>query len=124
MDVICNLEVEMAKDAIVITYLQDRDVAVEFYSALCNMRWQKNNAIPEDQQIIEKLKGIESSIWSCSWRYAGGIIADIRNANYNTKEDYMDFYCSGNEGNVTDLVKECFKRMGWEPYPWEDDGIV
>ena len=117
----CNLEVEMAKDAIVIAYLKDRDVAVQFYSALCNMRWKKMNMLPDDERIIEKLKGIDSDIWSCSWRHSGGIIADIRNAAYNTKEDYMDFYCSGNEGDISDMVRECFYRMGWEPCPWNND---
>ena len=122
MDLIpANLEVEMAKDAIVISYLEDRDIAVEFYSALCNMRWKKMNILPVDQRIIEKLKGIDSNIWSCSWRHAGGIVANIRNANYNKKEDYMDFYCSGNEGYVSFLVEDCFERMGWEPCPWENN---
>lgn len=123
MDVERSLDQEMAKDDIVIAYLKDRDVAVEFYSALCNMQWAVINNLPEDEKIIEKLRGTDSHIWSCSWRYAGGIIADIRNAAYNTKEDYMDFYCSGNEGHVSDLVKECFHRMGWEPCPWDDDGL-
>lgn len=124
MDLIpVNLEVEMSNDAIVISYLKDRDTAVEFYSALCNMRWKKINILPDDERIIEKLKGTDSNIWSCTWRYAGGIIADIRNKHYNTKEDYMDFYCSGNEGNVADIVEECFKRMGWVPHPWENDEL-
>lgn len=121
MDISYNLEVDMAKDAIVIAYLKDKNVAIEFYSAMCNMRWRKIITIPEDEQIIEKLKGIDSTIWSCSWRSAGGIIADIRHYNYNTKEDYMDFYCSGNEGLVSNLVMECFGRMGWTPVPWENE---
>jgi len=118
-----NLEVEMERDAIVVTYLKDRDVAVQFYSALCNMRWRKMSVLSEDERIIDKLKGVNSDIWSCSWRYAGGIIADIRNKHYNTKEDYMNFYCSGNEGEVADIVKECFERMGWVPCPWENDEL-
>lgn len=113
-----SLEREMAKDAIVIAYLKDENTAGEFYSALCNMRWRKLSILSEDERIIDKLKGVESDVWSCSWRYAGGIIADIRNANYNTTEDYMDFYCHGNEGWVSDLVKECFNRMGWVEHPW------
>lgn len=122
MDLIpADLEAEMTKDAIVIAYLRDKEVAVQFYSALSNMRWKKIDMLPDDERIIEKLKGIDSDIWSCSWRYAGGIIADIRNVAYNTKEDYMDFYCSGNEGVVSDLVRECFYRMGWEPCPWDDN---
>lgn len=116
-----DLEKEMKGDKILIGLLADIDVAVEFYSALCNMRWRKIVYIPDDVLIIDKLKGIESDLWSCSWRYSGGVIADIRNDNYNTAEDYMDFYCRGNEGHVSDRVAECFKRMAWEPVPWEDD---
>lgn len=125
MDLNClyDLEFEMEKDAIVIAYLADDEIAKEFYAALCNMRWKKIIVIPDDELIIEKLKGIETNIWSCSWRGSGGIIADIRNVHYNRAEDYMDFYCSGNEGFVSERVKECFERMGWVPHPWDDELI-
>lgn len=115
-----SLDVDMAKDPIVAAYLKDIDTAKSFYRAICNMQWRKINPLPEADRIVEKLKGIDSDLWSCSWRYAGGVIADIRNANYNVKEDYMDYYCSGNEGEVDDTVKECFERMGWKPEPWGD----
>lgn len=115
-----NLEVDMKNDSIVISYLKDEDVAKQFYAALCNMQWKKISVIPEDERIIEKLKGADDYLWHCSWRYAGGIISDIRNDNYNTSEDYMSFYCSGNEGDVTDLVEECLKRMGWVSVPYDD----
>lgn len=118
-----GLDSDMAGDAIVIEYLQDRNIAKLFYGALCNMRWKKRPNIPEADLIIEKLRGFDSGVWSCSWRYAAGIIADIRNAEYNAKEDYMDFYCSGNEGEIPGLVRECFERMGWVPHPWEDDEL-
>lgn len=118
-----DLEFEMEKDAIVIAYLADDIIANEFYAALCNMRWKKVTNTPEDEQIINKLKGVDPNIWHCSWRCSGGIIADIRNVHYNRGEDYMDFYCSGNEGFVSDTVKECFERMGWVPHPWDDDFV-
>ena len=117
-----NLEIEMHKDAIVISHLGDESVAKQFYAALCNMRWRKIGHGPEDEQLIRRLKG-DFDVWSCSWRGAGGIIAGIRNIHYNTNEDYMTFYCSGNEGDVSTLVEECFKRMGWVPLPWSDDFI-
>jgi hypothetical protein len=113
-----DLEYEMSKDAIVIAYLGNKDVAKDFYRALANMQWRKNSVVSEEDQIIDKLKGDDRNLWSCSWRYAGGIIADIRNANYDAQEDYLDYYCAGNEGEVTPLVKECFERMGWKPEPW------
>lgn len=118
MDLAPNLAEEMAKDAIVIAYLEDRKIAEQFYAALCNMEWKKLSNLPEDDEIVERLKGNDNNIWSCSWRVSGGIIADIRNDNYNAGENYMDFYCSGSEGYVSPLVDECFKRMGWIQHPY------
>ena len=60
----------------------------------------------------------EGKEWSCSWRYAGGIVADIR----NIEEDYLDFYCSGigsnhedyvGESFVTDEIREDLLKLGW-----------
>ena len=119
-----DLEHEMKKDAIVIAYLADVSVAKEFYSALCNMYWKKITDTTEDQQLINKLRGIDPTIWSCSWRGSGGIIADIRNVNYNKNENYMDFYCSGMEGCVSGRVEDCFERMGWKQHPRKDNDYV
>jgi L-cysteine desulfidase len=110
---------EMANDTIIISYLEDETIAKEFYAALSNMQWEKIDNKPDDELIIAKLQGIVIDAWSCSWRYAAGIVADIRNMHYNTHESYIDFYCSGNEGVVTERVEECFKRMGWKPHAWE-----
>lgn len=111
-----NLEVEMANDPVVIGYLEDYGTAIAFYSALCNRRWMAKPQ-PEDEAIINRLKG-EPEFWSCTWRYAGGIIADIRNKHYNRTEDYSNFYCTGNEGMVSNFVAECFGRMGWTSEKW------
>lgn len=115
MDVIHrpNLEKDMENDAIVIAYLKNEETARDFYRALSNVTWYKISTSSEDEKIIEKLKGEDDASWSCSWRYAGGVVADIRNKHYNTTEGYIDFYCSGNEGYVSEEVEECFKRMGW-----------
>ena len=50
--------------------------AQNVYAALCNMQWQQNKVWPllKDQR------------YSCSWRYAGGIIADMREEG-----DYIDY---------------------------------
>lgn len=61
--------------------------AQNLYAALCNNEFIKNEPWPI-------LKG-ES--WGCSWRYAGGIIADILEEG-----DYIDWYCSGIRGGWTD----------------------
>jgi len=80
--------------------VEDVEYARDVYRALCNNIFIKN-----DKQL-----------WSASWRYIGGIVADIRDEG----EDYLDFYCSGNEGIITDEVKEDLKKLGWEKldYVW------
>lgn len=90
------------------------------YAAMCNMDWQKLAVIPI----------LKEDTWSCSWRYAGGIVADMRQEG-----DYIVWYCSGirstdyeeeinekwdqrkyvAEGTVTDEVREDLKKLGWIP---------
>ena len=91
--------------------------AQNIYAALCNQSWKRNDVWP-------LLKG-ES--WSCSWRYAGGIVADMVEQG-----DYIDWYCSGirdrdspdngfvSESVVTEEIREDFFRLGWIPV--EDSG--
>ena len=89
--------------------------AQNLYAAMCNQDWQRNDVWP-------LLKG---ETWSCSWRYAGGIIADMREEG-----DYIDWYCSGiqgepdedwvdlghvPEGTVTDEIREDLFKLGWLP---------
>lgn len=85
--------------------------AQNLYAALCNMRWKH-----EDEQDPERL-------WSCSWRYAGDVIATIREEG-----NYMDWYCSGsmdndegfvNEGVLVPMVIDALKEMGWTPVKWD-----
>lgn len=111
-----------------------KDYAQNVYAALCNMRWQPAEVIPI----------LTDEYWSCSWRSAGGMVADFRRSV--TKEDYMDWYCSGMggfssladeteeeskeymdkkkyvpEGEVTDEIREDFFKLGWTPSPWPKD---
>jgi hypothetical protein len=89
--------------------------AQNLYAALCNQEWQRNDVWPllKDQR------------WSCSWRYAGGIVAHMREEG-----DYIDWYCSGiqgepdadwvdlghvPEGTVTDRIREDLFKLGWLP---------
>ena len=62
--------------------------------------------------------------WTCSWRCAGGIVADIRNMG----ESYIDWYCSGigdhhdgyvGESFVTDEIRSDLLDLGWiiKEYP-------
>ena len=101
--------------------------AQNLYAALCNNDFQKLDLWP----ILKEEK------WHCSWRYAGGIIADMREQG-----DYLDWYCSGmggvatydeKEGDeymsrmkyvpesvVTDEIREDLKALGWIVLEIED----
>jgi hypothetical protein len=95
--------------------------AQNLYAAMCNMQFIKLDVMPilKDQR------------WSCSWRHAGGIVADMREQG-----DYIDWYCSGinpsydeedaikgyvPEATVTDEIKEDLKKLGWTPVEWDED---
>ena len=112
-----NLERDM-KDA---KWFVDKVRATEtyaqnVYAALCNNAFQKLEVVPV----------LRDEVWSCSWRYSGGIVADIR-----CEGDYLDWYCSGigpqgngngdidgtkgyvGEGTVTDEIGDDLKQLGW-----------
>jgi len=78
------------------------DYARAFYCALCNMQWKKLGS---------------DNLYSCTWRYAGGLVARLRNKG----EDYLHFYCSGNEGTVRADVEEDLNALEYIPVPWEED---
>ena len=83
---------------------KDKQFAKDVYNALCNTRWKKI--------------GNSRNVYSCSWRYAGGLIATMRG---NTGQmNHMDFYCSGREGMVTEEIEKIFYTFGWVIHPWED----
>jgi hypothetical protein len=63
----------------------DKIYAQHLYAAICNNDFTRNDAWP----ILTEKK------WSCSWRHAGGIIADMREEG-----DYMSWYCSGIVDNI------------------------
>ena len=111
-----NLEYDLrASEYIVDKCRTDKIYAHHIYAALCNNDFTKNEVVPI---LLEET-------WSCSWRYAGGIVADLRGEG-----DYLDWYCSGirdeeatetpdtnrynvGEGFVTDEVKEDLFNLGW-----------
>lgn len=59
--------------------------AQNLYAAICNNEFQKRDLWPI----------LKEETWGASWRYAGGIIADMRQEG-----DYIDWYCSGMGGLV------------------------
>ena len=104
--------------------------AQNLYAAMCNRDFVKKEVFPLLRKDPKK------DLWSCSWRYAGGIIADMRQQG-----DYIDWYCSGirdvdydeennkrwdnrryvSEGCVTDEIREDLLRLGWVVLDDTDD---
>jgi hypothetical protein len=85
--------------------MSDITFANKVYANLCNLVWYDY---------------INDEVISESWRGAGGFVASIRNLG----EDYMDFYCSGNEGQVDPEIEDLFNTNGivvfedlYESYP-------
>ena len=101
-----------------------KNYAQNLYAAMCNREFQRNDTWP----ILTDRK------WSCSWRRAGGIVADMRESG-----DYIDWYCSGigskedgyglsgivpeveadgsayvTEGEVTDEIRADLLELGWQ----------
>ena len=103
-----NLEHDLIKsDYITNKCSNSESYSQNLYAAMCNNLFYKN-----DEE------------WSCSWRYAGGVVADIRSVG----ESYMDFYCSGigsgheeyvGESFVTDEIRSDLLELGWtiKEYP-------
>lgn len=100
-----NLEYDLRSTDWILAKVRTDDIyAQHLYAAICNNDFQKRDTWPI-------LKG---ETWSASWRYAGGIIADMQQ-----KGDYIDWYCSGivNEctaeelAEMTDEQKENYKKL-------------
>lgn len=82
--------------------------AQNLYAALCNMEYQK----------LETMNILKEQFWSCSWRYAGEVVAKMKEQG-----DYLDWYCSSfgreydtvAEGTVTQEIYDDLKKLGWVP---------
>lgn len=72
----------------------DRGFPVELYGALCNAEWRH----------------VDGTDWAGrTWRTVASVIADLRGCG----EDYLDFYCSGGEGEITGRVAAAMEALGW-----------
>jgi hypothetical protein len=105
-----NMEYDMGQaDWFVSRVRSSDDYAQNLYAAMCNNQFQK-----QDVWLI-----LKDAYWSCTWRYAGGIVADLQAKG----GDYMDWYCSGigdktdskfiGEGNVADEIAVDLALLGW-----------
>ena len=137
MDVTRDLEQELINSELIRGKCAEDRYAQNLYAAMCNMQWQP-------QEIWPILK---NELWSCSWRAAGRIVADIRNSLNITDdggniiyEDYIHWYCSGMqagynddgvrdsvqpsgfvpEGEITEEIRADLALLGWRPVPYEE----
>jgi hypothetical protein len=115
-----NLEYDLRSTEWICNKVKANDnYAQNLYAAMCN-----NNFIK--REVWPMLKG---QTWGCSWRHAGGIIADMQE-----KGDYIDWYCSGISGGdepdvynniklpgrfvpestITDEIREDLFKLGWD----------
>jgi len=127
-----NLEYDLrSTDWILAKARANESYAQNIYAALCNMRWC--NIKGTDPQVTMDI--LKDEMWSCSWRHAGGIVADMLG-----KGDYIDWYCSGigndesgygldarpangyvPEGEITDEIRADLQEIGWIPSAWPED---
>lgn len=89
-----NMADDMANSEAVLSFVASRDNARALYAALCNVIWMRNRVT-----------------WSISWRGAGRLVADLRAQG----EHYMDFFLSGNEGQIDPNVRVLLAMIGWSP---------
>ena len=102
-----NLEYDLLTTDWILAKVRDSNAyAQNLYAAICNNEFVKNDVWPI----------LEDDRQSYSWRYAGGIIADMRQEG-----DYIDWYCSGigdkkeyvGEGHVTNEIRNDLLNLGW-----------
>lgn len=128
MQIEYDMSEDMANSVMIIKKVKDDSYAQNLYAAMCNMRWQK----------IDMWPVLKNDLWSCTWRSAGSIVAELRGEG-----DYLNWYCSGMGGSawyetedqdqwmadkkyvpestVTDEIRTDLGSLGWHPVPWEDD---
>lgn len=90
--------------------------ARDVYRAFCNVTWVPLDSPVKDYDDILIELNMDGFEWkhehySSSWRSSGGFVADLRDQG----ENYLDFYCAGNEGRVTDEIREAMLNIGLRP---------
>jgi len=116
-----SLDFDLVQCVQIVAKVRDNRIyAQNLYAALCNNIWQ-------EEDVWQVLR---DHSWSCSWRRAGSIVADILGTG-----DYMDWYCSGSmtshpdddlgtadyktqqgfrpEGDVSTEIAQDLRDIGW-----------
>ena len=122
-----NLEYDLLTTDWILEKVRSNEAyAQNLYAAMCNNEFQKREMWP----ILKEER------WSCSWRYAGGIVANMRQEG-----DYIDYYCSGirnvsedeevnklwdgrnfvSEQTVTEEIEADLYRLGWLVVKYKED---
>lgn len=103
-----NLENCLMKDDEFLQKIQDLKFAHAAYLTFCNREWINGTG----------------DRWSCSWRYAGGLVAQARNVG----ESYLDFYLRDLLTPELEPVEEDYAaffailvRLGWREVTIEDE---
>ena len=92
-----NLEYDLRSTGWILEKVRGDDIyAQNLYAAMCNNDFTKREMWP----ILSEKR------WSCSWRHAGGIIADMQE-----KGDYIDWYCSGIRNDYPSMCQEEWNEM-------------
>ena len=105
-----NLEYDLRTSQVLIEKVKAReDYAQNLYAAMCNNEFVKN----------ETWNILQDKTWSCSWRHAGGIVADM-----DGKGDYIDWYCSGIRNDWSDEEYSNATKDEQERYIWMKNNFV
>ena len=118
-----DLEYDLIRSDEAMSLILNDAFAAELYCALTNMLWLKT---PDGSFDGLSQEAANEESWHASFRYVGGMVADMRNPLLRERQEdlecYMSWYCStwedesGNihgEGSVSPRVKELLNSMGW-----------
>lgn len=99
MDESARRDLDVDLQALSARLRDERGLADELYCALCNVEWRHT----------------DGSLRTMSWRYAAGLVADLRDSG----EIYADFYCTRacDEGTISDRVAAAMSELGWTGMP-------
>jgi len=102
-----NMEFDMrTSDWMVAKVRESRVYAQNLYAALCNNTFQK-------QDVWTILK---DQTWACTWRSAGGIVANMRGEG-----DYIDWYCSGIRDQMATLEQAEWNMLTQEQQTFQKE---